>query len=84
VKVYISRPTTLQESTESAPAPAPIVIPRVTFQQGSVIIDLPIRKAEEAKEWVDKLSTLTPSLDLYKRKLKAFIDWEIADGVIKN
>jgi hypothetical protein len=82
VKVYTSRPTTPQEPTESAPAP--IVTPRVTFQQGSVTIDLPIRKAEEAKEWVDKLSTLTPSLDLYKRKLKAFIDWEVADGVIKN
>jgi hypothetical protein len=84
VKVYTSRPIIPQESIESAPAPAPIIIPRVTFQQGSVTIDLPIRKAEEAKEWVNKLSTLTPSLDLYKRKLKAFIDWEVTNSVIKN
>ena len=36
------------------------------------------------KEWVDKLNISTLSLDLYKRKLKAFIDWEVADSVIKS
>jgi len=81
--VYTSRPTTPQEqSTE--PVSTLIVIPRVTIQQGSVSIQLPIRKAEEAKQWVDKLDTATPSIDLYKRQLKAFIDWNFAEGVIKD
>jgi hypothetical protein len=83
VKPYTSRPTTPeQQSPESAPASS--ITPRVIFQDGSVTIELPIRKAEEAKQWVDKLSTVTPSIDFYKRSVKAFIDWEIAEGVIRE
>jgi len=73
IKIYISRPIISQEQS-SEPIPAFIVIPRVTIQQGSIIIELPIKKAEEAKQWVDKLDITTFSIDLYKRQVKAFID----------
>jgi hypothetical protein len=36
-------------------------------------MDLPIGKAQAAKEWIDKLGTNTSSLHIYKVNLEAFI-----------
>jgi hypothetical protein len=37
-------------------------------------MNLPIRKIQAAKEWIDKLDINTSSLHIYKTNLEAFID----------
>jgi hypothetical protein len=66
MQIYINRPTIPQKQSIESISTL-IIIPRVTIQQKSVIIQLPIRKAEEAKQWINKLNTAIPSIDLYKR-----------------
>jgi hypothetical protein len=39
-------------------------------------MDLPIDKAQAAKEWIDKLGINTSSMHVYKTNLEAFIDWQ--------
>ncbi len=79
-KEYTSRPTTPEEQSNQPP-PA---TPHVRIQQGTLPIDLPIGKTDEPKQWIDKLSTDTPSIAVYKAKLEAFIDWQVADGRVKQ
>jgi hypothetical protein len=39
-------------------------------------MNLPIGKAQAAKEWMKKLDISTLSLHLYKANLEAFINWQ--------
>ena len=83
VKRYTARPTTQEQPSQILPQTPPQT-PLVTIQKGSKAIELPIGKTEEVKQWVDKLGTNTPSIGLYKSKVVAFIDWQAADGAIKQ
>jgi hypothetical protein len=82
-KKYVDRLITSEEqilSNQSVLIPTP----RVQIQQGSHTIELPIDKIDEAKEWIDKLMTNTPSIPAYKAKLTAFIDWQVTDRCLKQ
>ncbi len=72
VKPYTPRSITSSNQAFTTPEP-PITIPRVTIQQGTATVTFPIRKHEEANQWIEKLSTERPSLPQYKAKLLAFI-----------
>ena len=65
VVLYTNRPITPPDQITLAERP-PIITPVLQIRHGSVIIQLPIGKFEEAKQFVDKFGTVTPSLTKYR------------------
>jgi hypothetical protein len=47
-------------------------------------VNLPIGNTQAAKKWINKLSTNTPFLYVYKANLEAFIDWQQAEMYLKH
>ena len=81
-KKYVDRSTISEEQIQPNQSVL-IPTPHIQIQQGSHTIELPIDKIDEAKEWIDKLTTNTPSISTYKAKLTAFIDWQMTDRCLK-
>jgi hypothetical protein len=51
---------------------------------GTINIQFFINKSNQAKEWINKLYTNTPSIIIYKAKLIVFVDFHIADVQLKD
>jgi hypothetical protein len=72
IKIFISRFIIFQEySNRSSEF---IIMAIIRVQEGIHTIDLPIGKAQAAKEWIDKLDINILSMHIYKTNLEAFID----------